>query len=206
MNTTPILAKASMRIVKFDRKGTKRDRELWDRLVNDRFGKERPVLSPEESIKAARKLYRHAMHKTWTGPVELTSGNRSTTVYRGVLRVNPNWVHGNGGLREIIHTLSHHCHRRLHPNDAPHSARQARLEGAMARFAVEHGFLDGKLATKTKVEKPEPAKTDPIKQRYARMVNRLSKWKAEMERAERLHAKAAKEVRAYERRHGDRLE
>lgn len=205
MNTSPTLAKASARPVKYDRKGTKRDRDLWNRLVNSRFGSDRPVLSGPESIKAARKLYRHATSKTWTGPTALTSGNRITWIRSGVLTVNPNWSRGNGGLREIIHAISHYAHRRLHPNDAPHSIRQARLEAKLAKFALRAGFLDGKLAAKPKAEKPKPEKPDPIRQRYQRMVNRRDKWAAELERSKRLLAKAEKERRAYERRHGERL-
>jgi hypothetical protein len=32
--------------------------------------------------------------------------------------------------------MSHYCHWRLHPNDKPHSIRQARLEAKLAKFAV----------------------------------------------------------------------
>lgn len=37
------------------------------------------------------------------------------------------------------------------------------------------------------------------------MVNRRDKWKATLERAERLLAKAEREVRTYERRHAEKL-
>lgn len=182
--------------------GTKRDPSLWARLVNERFGSDQPILSPEESIRAAKKLYRHAMGKSFTGPIKLTSGNRNTWVRNGVLYVNPDEVRTNRGLREMIHSISHYCHSRLHPKDAPHSKRQAALEGRLAKFALTKGFADGAL----KREAPAPkAKPPLIQQRYARIVNRRDKYKAEIERATRLLAKAEREVREYERRHGEKL-
>lgn len=182
------------------RKGTKRDKTLWDRWVNNKFDGQHPVLSGQESILAARKLYRHAMGKAWTGKVELTSGNRYTWVRRGVLYVNPN--QRGRGLREMIHDLSHYAHSRLHPKDAPHSIRQARLERNMADFALTRGWPEGALRREPAAA---PQKPDAVKLRYARMVRRRDRWAADAERAKRLQVKAAREVRDYERRHGDRL-
>lgn len=191
--------------------GTRRDPSLWDRLVNDRFGGQQPILSPEESVKAAKRLYRHAMGRPFKGEVQLTSGRRYTWVRRGVLFVNPDMRQARvRGLRAIIHDMSHYAHSRLHPSDAPHSARQARLEGKLVSYAIRSGFLEGRLAPKAKPEQPaaaEPApKPDKVQQRYARMISRRDKWARELERAKRLLAKAQAEVRAYERRHGDRLQ
>jgi hypothetical protein len=42
-------------------------------------------------------------------------------------------------------------------------------------------------------------------QRYRRMVARRDRWADQLDRAKRLAAKAEAEVRAYERRHRDRL-
>lgn len=205
-------------------KGTLRDRAVWDRLVNDRFQGEQPILSPEESVMAARKLYRHAFGKAFRGEVRLTSGNRYTWVKRervvvrrgglalatlkDVLVVNPDKREGTTrGLRSIIHDLSHYAHSRKHPNDAPHSIRQARLERDLAVFALSRDWHKGGLrkpekAQPVKVEKP---KADPVVLRYRRMVARRNKWKRELDRSRRLLAKAEVEVRTYERRHGERL-
>lgn len=183
-------------------RGTAREKDLWNRIVNDNFGGSQPILSGQESIAAAKRLYRRAMGKPFDGTVKLTSGNRYTWVKRGVMSVNPDKqeLHTRG-LRALIHDLSHYCHQRLHPKDAPHSARQAYLERDLAQYAIEQGFLEGKLKSKA-----EPAeKADPVKQRYQAMVRRRDKWAAELERAKRLHAKAVLEVKTYERRHGDRL-
>jgi hypothetical protein len=123
-----------------------------------------------------------------------------------VFFVNPDERRPSGrGLREIIHSISHYAHRHLHPHDKPHSIRQARLEAKLAKFAVDRNcWQDGKLKKPEVVEAPK-VKPDIIVQRYQRMVNRRDKWKGEFDRAKRLLAKAEREVRAYERRHKDRL-
>lgn len=191
------------------RKGTLRKPEVWDALVNSKF-EGQPILSAEESVAAARKLYRHAMGRTWTGPVRVVSGNRYTWVRDGVLSVNPDKREFHTrGLRSIIHDLSHYCHSRLHPKDAPHSRRQARLEAKMAKFAIDRGWHEGKpvrtvRAKAEQAEAPKP-KVDVVKVRYQRIVARRDKWAKEMERAKRLWAKAQIEARAYRRRHGDRV-
>lgn len=180
-----------------------RDPGLWDRLVNERFGSEQPILSGQESIAAAKKLYRHATGKSFTGKIRLTSGNRYTWVRRGVMSVNPDKVEAQArGLRALIHDISHYCHRMKNPRDSAHSPRQARLEGRLVEFALSRGFVDGAL----KKEQPPPkAKPDVVQQRYARMVNRRDKYAKELERVKRLLAKATREVREYERRHDERL-
>lgn len=180
--------------------GALRDRSAWDQLVTAKFAGKNPVLSDQESIAAARRLYRRAMGKPFTGEVKITSGRRTTWVRRGVMSVNPN--QRGGGLREIIHSISHYAHGRLNPKDAPHSWRQAHIEGDLADFAIKSGFLEGKLASKA--VRPS-AKPDKVQQKYAAMVKRRDKWVGELERAKRLSAKAAREVLEYERRHKDRL-
>jgi hypothetical protein len=214
------------------RKGTVRDADVWNRMVNSKFGGVQPILSDDESLVAARKLYRHAFGKAFPGKVELTKGNRFTWVRRGVLYVNPDKREGHTrGLRSIIHDLSHYAHSRLHPRDAPHSIRQARLEARLAKFALVRGWHEGGLAK----PKPEPvdqpveapvafepdgdgvqiepafvaklakAKPDRVAERYRKMVARRDRWAAAAERATRLLAKAEAEVRTYGRRHRDRL-
>ena len=190
-----------------------REKDLWTRLVNSKFEGQQPILSGEESVAAARRLYRHAMKKPFAGEVKLTSGNRYTwvrplTVTRkgnrvrtSVLAVNPDKreLHARG-LRALIHDLSHYCHQRLHPQDDPHSARQAYLERDLVDYAIKSGFLDGKLA------RAKPAQErDVVKERYARIVARRDKWRVELEKAKKLLAKAEREAREYERRHRDRL-
>jgi hypothetical protein len=182
---------------------TRRDRALWDQNINTLWGGRRPVLSPADSLAAARKLWRHATGKGWKGEWKLTSGRRVTRPIRGTFYVNPNEP-DDPGIRGIIHSISHVAHYRLHPKDAPHSIRQMRLEARLTKFAIKRGWHEPKLVEPV-APPPAPAKPDVVAQRYRRMVARRDKWAAELERAKRLLAKAEKEVRAYERRHKERI-
>jgi hypothetical protein len=95
----------------------------------------------------------------------------------------------------------------LHPNDKPHSIRQLRLEAKLTKFAIAR-WGPGAPETKAKEAKAVEvikAKPDVVAQRYARMVSRRDKWRRELDRAKRLSLKAEREVRAYERRHKERL-
>lgn len=189
---------------------TRRDHELWDQRVNDQWGGLKPVLSPEASVAAAKRLYRHAMGKAWTGKWEVTSGRRYTWPRHGTFYVNPDRVaFGASGLRDIVHLISHWCHRRLHPGDKPHSIRQLRLEAKLTKFAIARwgpAAPEPKAKAAPVVVVEVKAKPDKVVQRYQRMVARRDKWRRELDRAKRLAAKAEVEVRTYRRRHGERLE
>lgn len=195
------------------RSGTVRDPSLWDRLVNERWGGQSPVLSPDDSVKAAKRLYRHAMGRPWTGPVRVVTGNRRTWVRDGVLVVNPDEKSrgSRGGIREIIHSISHLAHYRLHPTEAPHSRRQVLLEGRLVTYALNAGWADGEVRRlgPAPQEKPAPEPKPPVDkvvQKHARMVARRDKYRKELARIERLLAKAEREVRDYQRRHKGRVE
>lgn len=198
----------------------RRDPDLWERTVNSHWGEDQPVLSGQESIAAAKKLWRHALGKTFRGEIRLTSGNRYSWGRRehkvvrsggravmgtliDVLIINPDRKRGgHRGLRAMIHDLSHYFHRRLHPGESDHSRRQAQLEARLVRFAVQRGWHKGALA---KPEKPARPKPDLVVKRHRDMVARRDRWKAQLERSKRLLAKADREVRSYERRHRERL-
>ena len=185
---------------------SRRDHSLWDGAISDQWGGRRPILSPEESLAAARKLYRHATGKAWRGKWALVSGNRLTYPRNGTFYVNPDRVYNSErGLRDIIHLISHYCHRRLHPHDKPHSLRQLRLEARLTKFALERRWHEGALKATAKPIKAPAPKPDAVALRYRRMVSRRDKWKAEAIRATRLLEKAERELRAYERRHRERL-
>lgn len=194
------------------RAGTVRRPEVWDRLSNDRWGGEQPILSAEDSVTAAKRIYRQAMGKPWTGPVKVVSGNRYSWVRHGVLCVNPDKREPHcRGVRSIIHDLSHYAHARLNPSEAPHSLRQARLEGRLVTYAINAGWNTGEVRKlgPAPQPKPEPAPkpvVDKVVQKHARMVARRDKYRKEQARIERLLAKAEREVRDYQRRHKGRVE
>jgi hypothetical protein len=193
------------------RAGTVRDPGLWDRLVNERWGGVQPVLSPEDAVKAALRLYRHGMGRAWTGKVRVASGNRRTWVRDGVLVVNPDERQRDcRGLRAMIHNISHWCHYRLHPTEAPHSRRQAQLEGKLVTYAIKAGWADGQVrrigpAPQPKAEPAPKPVVDKVVVKHARMVARRDKYRKEAARIERLLAKAEREVRDYQRRHKGRV-
>ena len=126
----------------FEKANNETEKGLWDRLVNNKWERRSPVLSGEDSIYAARKLYRKAMGQAWRGEFKLTSGNRYTWIRRGVFYVNPNketWY--LSGLRCIIHDVSHICHYRLRPNHEPHSKHQAYLERDLTDYAISQNLF-----------------------------------------------------------------
>lgn len=160
--------------VKRDRKGTRRDRSLWAREIADQWGGLRPILSPEESLAAAKKLWRHAVGKSWSGKWALTSGRRSSRPLRGVFYVNPD-ERGERGLRELIHSISHVAHQRLHPNDAPHSIRQVQLESRLTKFAISRRWHEGSLKRPEKVAEAPAPKPSLKERREARRVAALAR-------------------------------
>jgi hypothetical protein len=194
------------------RGGTVRDRSQWDRLVNERWDGVQPVLSPEDSIKATLRLFRQAMGRPWTGKVRLATGNRRTWVRSGVLVVNPDESSrgSQGGLREIIHSIAHYAHYRLHPSEAPHSRRQLLLESRLVTYAIKSGFAEGRVRRLGPAPQPKAAPepkppVDKVVQKHARMVKRRDTYRAQVERLTRLLAKAEREVKDYQRRHKGRV-
>ena len=178
-------------------------REFYDRLVNSKWPSQIPVPTNQEAITGAKRLYRKAMGRPWTGEVKITSGNRDTYVRRGTLYVNPDQssYECTRSWRGIVHGLSHWCHWRLHGGNAkPHSDKQAYLERDLTDYVLGHGFLTGALKSKAKAK----AK-DIVVVRYERLAEREEAWKSKMNRARNALSKVKKERRTYERRHRDRL-
>src|SRR5215831_3729989 len=119
--------------------------EQWYERVNAEWPKNIPQLTAGEAKRAAKRLYRYGMRRTFRGRVVITSGNRSTWVMHGELRVNP-----GDGWHGLVHMLSHYAHRRRFPNEKPHSKSHARLELAMVKQVVKRGWLNGDLAQAAK--------------------------------------------------------
>jgi hypothetical protein len=81
-------------------------------------------------------------------PVKVTTGNRETWVRRGVFYVNPNnRTTLQPGWHDIVHSVSHYCHRRMFPRHKPHDGRgtHAWIERTMIGHVVNLGWLEGKL-------------------------------------------------------------
>jgi hypothetical protein len=89
--------------------------------VNGQWPDEVPVLTGAEAIAAAKRLYRFAMKRKWRGSWKLTSGRRFTWPRGSTFYVNPARGEGlHGGWRDLVHMMSHYCHRQLYPAHKPH--------------------------------------------------------------------------------------
>jgi hypothetical protein len=148
--------------------------------------------TPEEATRAARRLYRFAMKRPWTGKVVVTSGRRHTWIRRGVLYVNPD--ERGGGWHEVVHSMSHLCAFRLHPGAAGHGYQHAFVEKEMIAHVVRSGWLNGKLRSKAK---PAP---DPRDVKRERMAARLKAWEAKARRADRAVTKLRRALARMDRR------
>jgi hypothetical protein len=176
------------------------EKGLYDRLVNDKWPRLQPIPTDQEAITGAKRLYRKAMGRPWPGKVKIVRGNRHTWIRGGVLCVNPN-QYGHNGWPDIVHGISHYCHRRLNPQDRDHSDKQAYLERDLTDYVLEKGFLEGKLKSKAAPKK----KTDPVQTRYLKMIERKKNWEKKSARAKNALQKVKTEIRQYERRHGTRV-
>ena len=181
------------------------EKGFYDRLVNTKWPTNPPTPSDQEAITGAKRLYRKAMGKPWQGKIKIVRGNRYTWFrFQGserVMCVNPNQTTGYGGWPGIVHGLSHYCHRRLNPKDRPHSNRQAYLERDLTNYVLEKGFLEGKLKSKAQPKK----KIDPVQSKYSKMLERKNNWDKKLARAENAIKKVQREIREYEKRHGNRV-
>ena len=160
----------------------------WYRRVNATWpAGELPAPSALEAIRAARRLYRFALGKTWTGTVRTTEGRRYTWIYRGQLRVNPDRPGSDGrGWRALIHDLSHYFHGRLLPDVRPHGPDHARLEIRLIKEVLRRGWLEGRLRDP---EPPEPLPPDvaaakAAAARLAALEARIKGWRTKAKRAE----------------------
>lgn len=162
--------------------------------VNGAWPETMPIPTAQEAVTGAKRLYRLIMGRPFRGKVKVTSGNRYTYIRRGVLHVNPN-ERREPGWHGIVHGLSHHFHRRLHPGHKPHDGRgtHAFIERTMIEHVVNSGWLDGKL------KRPDKAKTDVTALRHQRVRDRLTAWEAKLRRAENAIRKLRRQLAYYDR-------
>lgn len=171
----------------------------WDRLVNSKWPKDVSLVpSAKEAITGAKRLYRRAMGKPFRGKVVVTSGNRYTWIRSRILSVNPNrrWSGRMAGWPDIIHLLAHYCHARKYPNARPHDHRELDLEADLTRYAIAHGFHEGRL------KRPERLKPKPDRKVVARCkaAEALARWETKLKRAETGVKKYRKKVRYYDKK------
>jgi hypothetical protein len=157
-----------------------------------------PELTAQEAVSAARRLYRFIMKRPFRGEVVATTGNRFTWTYRGQLRVNPKRTRAlHPGWHDMVHLLSHLCHRKLHPGHKPHDKRgtHAWIERQMIEHVVNSGWLEGKLKRpeKTKVE------IDLQDKRQRQVLAGIARWEAKQRRVKNALKKLYRRQKYYER-------
>lgn len=129
--------------------------------------------------------------------VRETSGNRYTWIESKRLSINT-----AAGWPNIVHLMGHWLayHKGI---DKPHCAEHAVIELRFTKFILDGGFVE---QSREAIAKPKiKRQRDVVQDRYAAMLKRKANWSAKLKRAENAHKKVLKEIRDYERRHGDRL-
>ena len=152
----------------------------------------------QESLTAARRLYRIAFGRPFRGKMKLTSGRRYTYIRNGVFYVNPDqryWNGGSGGWHEIVHGISHYACARLHPNAKGHGHQHAFIERQLIGEVVKRGWLEGRLRRPEKVRAPVDARSVKLQ----RVIARMKRWTARRKRADTALKKLAKQCRYYEK-------
>jgi hypothetical protein len=163
--------------------------------VNSQWPDVVPELDGPEAVAAAKRLYRFAMKRPWRGKWKIVSGNRYTWTHQGVFCVNPKYT-GRGavnGWHDLVHFMSHYCHRRLFPKAKPHGPAHHFLEKEMVAYVLKHGWLDGKLK-----RKPGKARAKP--DAVARLEASEKRWTTKLRRATTALRKISRQRAALARR------
>ena len=159
--------------------------------VNSEWPGEVPAMTFEEGVRATKRLHRKFLKRKCRWSFKQTSGRRYGGMDRPCvwfINPEPRW---HGGWWTLIHNLSHHFTRTLHPGVAPHSTQHHFLEKQMIAHVVASRWLTGKLRPVPKTAKP-PA--DP----RARLTARLARWEAKARRADRAAAKIRRAIKRME--------
>jgi hypothetical protein len=170
-------------------------RKEWYRRVNATWPTgPLPALTATEAERAARRLYRFGMKKTWTGPVKITSGRRYTWIRWGTMVVNP-----EQGWHGLVHLLSHYCHDRLHPEVHGHNSVHARAEIRMIKEVLRRGWLEGKLRNRPLLPPPVPTPLEVRNEKLERTLAAIKRWETKQKRAETALRKLHRRRKYYER-------
>lgn len=172
--------------------------ELWNRLVNSKWAPYKPT--EQEALTGAKRLWRKAMGRAWRGKWKITSGNRSTWIRGRTFYVNPSERDGGYtppcGWHQIVHSIAHLAHRRLHPGHRPHSTAELYLERDLTDYAIASGFLEGRLKRPTKEKSPR----DVVAERAARVEARIKAWTEKKKRADNALRKLRLKQRYYQKK------
>lgn len=165
--------------------------EFYQKHVEKAWPEKVPKLTEAEAERAARRLYRFVFKKPCPYPTIITSGRNHSYIRSGKLRVNP-----QNGWKEFIHGLSHSFYGRLHPSAKPHSGQHGSLERHMVQYAIESGWIDGKLKPKTTTKV-----VDPKQAIYKQTIASIGRWEAKQRRAENALKKLETKRKYYEKKY-----
>jgi hypothetical protein len=134
-----------------------------------------PVLTEAEAVRAARKLYRFFKSKTWTGPVRVTSGNRHSWFYRGVMVVNP-----DAGWQRFLSDWGWY-----HFRTGSHKRRTTGWAYALkaTNEATKRGWFTGALQVEEEPEVQPPTPDEQLDHRLAVIDKSLKRWETKRKRA-----------------------
>lgn len=162
--------------------------------VNNRWPDELPALTGPEAIAAAKRLYRMALGRPWKGKWKETSGRRFTWPRGSTFFVNPART-GNGletGWRDLVHMMSHYCHREKFPRRRPHDPRHEYLEREMVAYVLAHDWLSGKLRPKTPKARSKPDRAQALEARARRWTTKLRRAQTALKKIAAQRARLAR--------------
>ena len=134
------------------------------------------------------------------------SGNRSTWVHydrknKGTRRVLT--INTESGWPNIIHDFGHWMGYRKNLS-RPHCVEHAIMEWRFTKYVFNNDYI--KKSRKAILESAKKTlKKDIVQMRYEAMLKREELWGVKLRRATNGHAKVLKELKEYERTHGERL-
>lgn len=160
-------------------------------LVNSAWPEQMPDLSFEEGRRATKLLWRAFVKQKFPWPIKESQGK----LFGTWLRRRKWFINPRTGWHDLVHAVSHKANRRICPAQKFHSGSHAFMEREMIKYALDHGWLDGRLKAKPKADAPD-IKTV----RYQQVLDRLAKWEQKLKRAQTAIKKLERKRAYYEKR------
>lgn len=156
--------------------------------------------------KVIRGFWRKEMKRKLPYDIREGSGNRNTWVHYNRKRKGSRQtltINTESGWPNIIHDFGHWMGYRKDLS-RPHCVEHALMEWRFTNYV-----FDGDYVEQSRKAIIEPAKKklmkDLVQARYEAMLKREELWATKLKRATNGHAKVLKELKKYERIHGERL-
>lgn len=157
-----------------------------------------PALTADEAVAAARRLYRFALGRTFTGKVIVTTGNRRAFRLGWEGNTRAIYVNPTQGWRDFVHGASHWLDFEANGRSR-HDTHHARFEAKLVREVIRRGWLDGKLRDTARAPKAAPTLDDKRRAKLARIEAAVDRWERKAKRAKTALTKLARQQRYYTR-------